>query len=170
MWREASHTKPGNAGTTARNQRILPNSGNIYPEIVRPHSLRAQSLKPAPSYFKRQSLAVNHRFLSAPHRFVRAAHMTQENSLLNRLQAYYKRYNSGTARWKRHIGQGMEKGPGASTHPPRAPNLQHVPQPGRSPHPVLTGLYGGLSTQPRLIKSLTTGSWFDIQPAFLPGG
>lgn len=47
--------------------------------------------------------------------FPRVASRTQRNLSFTRLLAMIKGYNSGIVRWKRCIGQGMGKGPGAST-------------------------------------------------------
>ena len=60
-----------------------------------------------------------------------------------------KGYNSGTARWKRHIEQGIEKGLRMSLLPLSAtrPKCPRVHQPGSSLNPALLGFYGGFVTE-----------------------
>lgn len=79
-----------------------------------------------------------------------------------------KRYNSGTARWKRFIGQGMGEGKRSFHVLSRCSILPKFPcihQPRRYSNPVL---YGGFITNSWLIKSLASGDRFSIQALSLP--
>ena len=73
-------------------------------------------------------------------------------------------YNSGTARWKGCIGQGMGKG----TNLPQSPGVH---QPRSSPNAILLGFYKGFITQALLIKSLALKTLIQPQtPLDLPRG
>ena len=84
-------------------------------------------------------------------------------------QFIIKEYNSGTGRWKRCLGQGMEKECGVSVLSwisETLPESTGVCQP-RSPLTlILWGFYGGFIICTRLIKSLITADW--IQCPLLP--
>lgn len=80
--------------------------------------------------------------------FARAAHRTRRNILLTWSLVIMKRCNSGTARWKRYIGRGMEKGLRASMPSGCAtlPESPCVHQPGSSPNALFSGFFGGFIT------------------------
>jgi len=74
-------------------------------------------------------------------------------------QFVIKGYNSRTARWKRSIGQGMEKG-ARIFHVLWAailPESLHAHQPGNSLNIVLLGSYGVSITEAWLVESLPLG-------------
>lgn len=94
----------------------------------------------------------------------------QGNSLLIRWLVCYKVYNSGTARWKRGIGQDIGKGVRISMSCPGMSSFQYTHTfTNLEAHQTLyfRYFYGGFIMQVWLIKSLAIGST-SSQPRSLP--
>lgn len=95
------------------------------------------------------------------------AHRTQGNFLFTRLSVYYKKCNSGTARWKRCIGPGMGEGAQSFHVLSRQPSSQHLCA-FSSPEPLWTPSFGVFMKAP-----LCSQEWLNhctlslIQPSVL---
>lgn len=79
----------------------------------RSHRLMSQSYKtapPSPLQISISNLGNHLCFWQTSHKF-----HTLKTPLLTQLAVYYKKYNSGTARWKRCMSKVWEKGCGASS-------------------------------------------------------
>ena len=144
---------------------------------IRSHRLRAQSHKTT-THFRCQSqvpgcclsdqLVINHinqMFLQTPSLgLINLLTELRETFYLLDCQFIIKRYNSGTATWKRSIGQGMWEGRGVSmSFPGELLSLNlHMFTNLEALQTTSLWFYGGLITQACLITSLTIGDWFNL--------
>ena len=152
----------------------------LWGDNIRFHRIRVQSsrLPPAPpnthTYFRCQLQAqvviCTSDKLVKIRRFLRS-HSSGLINLLEQLtelrgrvywldhQFIIKGYNSGKARWKRCIGQGTGKLCGAFMPSPQISMSSLIRKFSKL---YLLGFYGGFWTGSWLIKSLTTGNWFNL--------